>query len=97
MQIISQDEVKKISQLARIAISEEEAKRYATDLSNILAFVDKLKSVDTEKVAPIDHISGTKNRLRPDAVKEAANTTKAEIIKNFPSKKDRFNKVKAVF
>jgi aspartyl-tRNA(Asn)/glutamyl-tRNA(Gln) amidotransferase subunit C len=95
--MLSKDEVKKIANLARIEISEEEAEKYATELSDILGFVEKLNEADTDEVEPIAHITGAKNVIREDRVVEYSDDTKESIINNFPEKKDRFNKVKAVF
>jgi aspartyl-tRNA(Asn)/glutamyl-tRNA(Gln) amidotransferase subunit C len=95
--LLSKDEVKKIANLARIEISEEEADKYATELSDIFGFVEKLNEADTDGIEPIAHITGAKNVTREDKVVEYGDETKENIINNFPEKKDRFDKVKAVF
>jgi len=95
--MLSKSEVKKIADLARIEISEDEAKKYSHELSDILGFVEKLNEAGTEGVEPISHITGAKNILREDKVVEYSDETKENIIKNFPEKKERFDKVKAVF
>jgi len=95
--LLSQKEVQKIARLARIEITDKEAEKYSTELSAVLGFVEKLNEADTEGVEPIAHISGAKNVTREDKVIEASSETKNKIIKNFPEKKDRFDKVKAVF
>jgi len=95
--MLSKSEVQKIASLSRIEISEEEAGKYSTELSDILGFVEKLNEADTEGVEPIAHITGAKNVVRDDKIVEYNDDTKNNIINNFPEKKDRFNKVKAVF
>jgi len=95
--MLNKEEVKKIAQLARIEISEEEAEKYSHELSDILGFVEKLNEADTEGIEPIAHITGAKNVIREDKVVEYSDKTKENIINNFPEKKDRFDKVKAVF
>jgi aspartyl-tRNA(Asn)/glutamyl-tRNA(Gln) amidotransferase subunit C len=95
--MLSKSEVQKIAQLARIEITEEEAEKYSRELSDILGFVDKLNEVDTKEIEPIAHITGAKNVMREDKVAEYSDETKENIINNFPEKKDRFDKVKAVF
>jgi len=95
--MLSKSEVKKIASLARIEITEEEAEKYSKELSDILVFVEKLNEVDTEGIEPIAHITGAKNVLREDKVVPYSEETKESIINNFPEKKDRFDKVKAVF
>jgi aspartyl-tRNA(Asn)/glutamyl-tRNA(Gln) amidotransferase subunit C len=95
--MLNKDEVKKIVNLARIEISEEEAEKYSTELSDILGFVEKLNEADTDGVEPIAHITGAKNVTREDKAVEYSDETKENIINNFPEKKGRFDKVKAVF
>ncbi|MCX6763048.1 MAG: Asp-tRNA(Asn)/Glu-tRNA(Gln) amidotransferase subunit GatC [Candidatus Moranbacteria bacterium] len=95
--MLTKKEVQKIANLARIEISEEEADKYSTELSDILGFVEKLNEANTEKIEPIAHITGAKNVTREDKVVEYSDETKENIANNFPEKKDRFNKVKAVF
>jgi aspartyl-tRNA(Asn)/glutamyl-tRNA(Gln) amidotransferase subunit C len=95
--MLSKDQVQKIAQLARIEITDQEAEKYSKDLSAILGFVEKLNEADTEGVEPIAHVTGAKNVIREDKVIEYSKETKEKIINNFPEKKDRFDKVKAVF
>ena len=95
--MLSKSEVQKIASLARIEITDEEAEKYSKELSDILAFVEKLNEADTEGIEPIAHITGAKNIIREDKVIEYSDETKENIINNFPEKKERFDKVKAVF
>jgi aspartyl-tRNA(Asn)/glutamyl-tRNA(Gln) amidotransferase subunit C len=95
--MLSKEEVQKIANLARIEITDGEAEEYSKELSDILGFVEKLNEADTERVEPIAHITGAKNVTRGDKIIEYSEDTKKGIINNFPEKKDRFDKVKAVF
>ena len=95
--LLSKDQVQKIANLARIEITDAEAEKYSKELSDILGFVDKLNEADTEGIEPIAHITGAKNITREDKIVEYNDETKENIINNFPEKKERFDKVKAVF
>jgi aspartyl-tRNA(Asn)/glutamyl-tRNA(Gln) amidotransferase subunit C len=95
--MLSKSEVQKIASLARIEITDAEAEKYSKELSDILGFVEKLNEVDTDGIEPIAHITGAKNVIREDKVIEYSDEMKDGIINNFPEKKDRFDKVKAVF
>lgn len=95
--LLSKDQVQKIANLARIEITDAEAEKYSKELSDILGFVDKLNEADTEGIEPIAHITGGKNITREDKIVEYNDETKENIINNFPEKKERFDKVKAVF
>ena len=64
--MISKEEVKKIAQLARIEIGEDQVEKYQTELSAILDFVGQLSKVDTSGVDPIRQITGLESVFRKD-------------------------------
>lgn len=63
-------DVEKIAHLARLAIDPADVETYARNLSDILAFVDQLESVDTRDVTPMAHPLDMTQRLREDVVTE---------------------------
>lgn len=63
---LDRSDVEKIAHLARLAVSEEEKDRYATDLSNILSLVGQMNAVDTDKASPMAHPLHMVQRLRAD-------------------------------
>ncbi len=95
--MLSKDQVQKIASLARVEIGVDEAEKYSKELSDILGFVEKLNEADTEGIEPIAHITGANNVTREDKVVSYSDKTNENMINNFPEKKDRLNKVKAVF
>lgn len=64
------DDIRKLAELARIEIPEDEIPARLADLSGILALIDQLQAADTEGVAPLAHPLETPLRLRDDAVTE---------------------------
>ncbi len=64
------DDVEKIAHLARLGIDPDDISEYTRNLSDILAFVEQLNSVDTQGVVPLAHPLDATQRLRPDAVTE---------------------------
>jgi aspartyl-tRNA(Asn)/glutamyl-tRNA(Gln) amidotransferase subunit C len=67
---LERSDVDKIAHLARLAIPEAAKDRLGTDLSNILALMEQMGTVDTSGVAPMAHPLHMVQRLRPDAVTE---------------------------
>jgi aspartyl-tRNA(Asn)/glutamyl-tRNA(Gln) amidotransferase subunit C len=63
-------EVHKIAHLARLAVSETEARDLTRDLSRILDLVAQMNGVDTTDVAPLAHSIDMAQRLRADTVTE---------------------------
>ncbi len=68
--MISKSTVQHIASLAKLKINEEEAEKYAGELSRVLDYVDQLKEVDTDKVIPTAQVTGLTNNLRADKVVE---------------------------
>ena len=67
---LSQDDVAKIAQLARLALAPEDADAMRRDLSSILDLVAQMEAVDTTGVEPMAHPLEMRQRLRPDEVTE---------------------------
>jgi aspartyl-tRNA(Asn)/glutamyl-tRNA(Gln) amidotransferase subunit C len=74
---LTRQDVEKIANLARLAITAEELPVYVTSLSSIFSFVDELSRVETGSVEPMAHpLDGQHQRLRPDVVSERDNHAK---------------------
>lgn len=65
---LTQDDVRKLAQLARLNLSDEEVERFAGQLTDILDYVDMLKELDTEGVAETSQVTGLSNVARADEV-----------------------------
>jgi len=63
-------DVEKIAHLARLGIDASDIPEYTRNLSDILAFVEQLNSVDTTGVEPLAHPLEATQRLRVDVVRE---------------------------
>lgn len=67
---LSLQDVTRVAELARIGISDAEAKVIQAQLNDILELIGQMQRVDTEGVEPMTHAQGLALRLRPDEVKE---------------------------
>ena len=74
--------VKKIANLARIAISEEEAAKLAPELDNIMGWIEQLGEVDTSGVAPMTAVIPNHLRLRDDVVTDG--NVRDAVLANAP-------------
>ena len=64
------EDVHRIAELARIGISDAEAKTVQAKLNDIFELIGQMQKVDTEGVEPMAHARGAALRLRPDEVTE---------------------------
>lgn len=70
---LAAEDVEKIAHLARLGINSDDIPEYARNLSDILAFVEQLNSVNTTGVEPLAHPLEATQRLRADEVTETNN------------------------
>lgn len=62
--------VKRIARLARIRISDDEAKGFEKELSGILQWVEQLSEVDTSAVEPMTRVVPIELKKRQDVVND---------------------------
>jgi len=67
---LSLEEVRRIAELARIGISDAEARAVQAQLNNIFELIGQMQKVDTDGIEPMSHAQGLTLRLREDEVKE---------------------------
>jgi len=68
--MFNKDQVKHISDLARLELSEEELEEMSGQLSDVLSYVEKLQEVDVTNVEPTAQVTGLENVAREDEVEE---------------------------
>jgi aspartyl-tRNA(Asn)/glutamyl-tRNA(Gln) amidotransferase subunit C len=76
--------VRRLAELSKLSFSENEENDMVDGLNEMIAFVDKLKELDTSNVEPLVFMTDETNVLREDVVE--APITQAEALKNAPSK-----------
>ena len=86
--------VENLAQLARLRFDEAEKEAIRSDLQKMVAFVEKLKEVDTAGVEPLLHMGDAANVLRDDEVQ--GSVTREEALLNSPVSDQTFFKVPKV-
>jgi len=77
---LSHDEVRKIAELAKLDLTNDEVTLYAAQLSNILNYFRELQAVDTSDIAPTASVLPLKNVFREDVA--GATLTPEESLRN---------------
>ena len=88
---ITLEDVRKVAQLARLELPDEEIKVYTEQLEKILGYVEQLEKVDTEKVVPTTRAVEVINVLREDSLEESS--IREELLSLAPSREGDFFKV----
>ena len=80
------DDVARIAHLARIEITEVQARHTLDQLNDIFALIAKMQAVDTSGLDPMSHPLGGGQRLREDVVTETGG--RDANMANAPSQRD---------
>lgn len=79
---VTVEQVRKISSLARIALSEEEVAALAPEFNKILGWIEQLEEVDTSGIEPMAAVIPNRLRLRDDVVTEGGDRDR--VLANAP-------------
>ncbi|MCB1548478.1 MAG: Asp-tRNA(Asn)/Glu-tRNA(Gln) amidotransferase subunit GatC [Hyphomicrobiaceae bacterium] len=80
--------VRRIARLARIKVTDAEAKALESEIANILTWVEQLDEVDTAEVAPMTRVVAMQLKKRQDVVSDGEKAD--EIVENAPTSADHF-------
>lgn len=80
--------VRRIANLARIGVTDDEVPALAKELSAILGFVEKLSELDTQGVKPLTSAVEDRIRGREDVVTDGGYA--ADVLANAPEKDEEY-------
>lgn len=87
--MLTQEQIMRVAELARLELSAAEIESYGPQLSGILSYVEQLKNVNTDGVEPTCFIMPDYDPLRDDRIEPSL--TREQLLSNGPSvKKDHF-------
>lgn len=70
MSTLTLKEVQKIAELSKLHFSENEIGAFTDRLDNILTFVEKMNSINTDQIEPLAHPFNATQPMRADTVTE---------------------------
>ena len=85
---VDKDTVRRIARLARLALEEERVEPMVQELNGILAWVEQLKEVDIEGVAPLTSVVEQRVKMREDVVSAGGNAD--ALMANAPQGEEHF-------
>ncbi|MBB5149030.1 MULTISPECIES: Asp-tRNA(Asn)/Glu-tRNA(Gln) amidotransferase subunit GatC [Ureibacillus] len=91
MSKLTKEEVKHVAHLARLAITEEEAEKFAEQLGKITEYVQTLNELDTTNVEPTSHVLPIVNVMREDVAEKGLDREK--VLLNVKEHEDGLVKV----
>ena len=94
MPSINSEEIRRLAALANIGLNDDQVESFATEIDQIIGFVEKLSSVNTDDVEPTDQVTGLVDVWREDEVKKGLNYDQIQL--NAPDWEDGHFKVRRV-
>lgn len=92
---LDREQVAHVAWLARLALTDEELDRYASQLSDILGHIEKLQALPVDDIEPTAMAAESeRNVTRPDIPRPS--TDQAEILANAAETEDGSFKVRAI-
>lgn len=82
----SLQDIKNLAELARLELTEDECESAGRDLRAVLAYVDRLRQIDTEGVEPLT-MPEKADGWREDCAQEVDSGVRTRILENFPVRK----------
>lgn len=89
---LSREEVLKLAQLARLALTDDEVEEFGKELSDILQYVEQLQQVDISGLKPTNQVTGLVNVMRDDKVRDYGYAAR-DLLENVPEVQDDMIKV----
>ena len=78
--MLTEDQVRHISKLARIRLTDAEVKKFSKQLSGVLDYMDILNEVDTKNIVETSQVTGLKNVMEEDVILPAQ-SGREELLK----------------
>jgi aspartyl-tRNA(Asn)/glutamyl-tRNA(Gln) amidotransferase subunit C len=79
---VEKAQIERLAKLSRLELSEEEKVKLQTSLSDMVGYMEKLKSLDLSAVEPMMRVDESVKPLRPDVPRESLSTE--EVFRNAP-------------
>ncbi|MFM1814435.1 MAG: Aspartyl/glutamyl-tRNA(Asn/Gln) amidotransferase subunit [Pseudomonadota bacterium] len=85
---VDETTVRRIARLARIKVTDEEAKSLEGEITNILEWVEQLGEVDTTSVEPMTRVVPIELKQRHDEVTDGDKAD--DVVANAPYAEDHY-------
>lgn len=77
---LTKDEVKHVSGLAKLELTDKEIEKFLPQLSTIIDHISELQKVDTTNITPTSQTTGLENVFRDDTPSPNGSLTQEEAV-----------------
>lgn len=92
---LSIQDVLKLAELSNLVLTDKELDSFASELTEILDYVEQLQSVNIDGLKPTAQVTSLTNVVREDELIDYG-VSQAELLKNTPMREADYIKVKRV-
>lgn len=92
---LTEEQVRHVAKLARLDLTDAEVQKFQKQLSDVLAYFEVLKEVETKNVEPTSQVTGLENEKREDRLAESL--FQQEALSGTSNPEKGMFKVKAIF
>ncbi len=89
--MITREVVEHVARLARLELGDGDKERMRAELDSIIAYIDKLRALDTEGVEPTSHAVPLVNVMREDADEPCPG--QEAMLRNAPEREGEYFRV----
>jgi len=93
---MNKEEIKKIADLARLEISDEESGKFATEIDSILSYIDQLKEAKVSEDSSRIENANVRNVMIEDGEPHSKGENTKALIDEAPDSQDHLIKVKKI-
>jgi aspartyl-tRNA(Asn)/glutamyl-tRNA(Gln) amidotransferase subunit C len=94
---LTRDEVKRLAELSRLELGDEESARMERTLDPILEYVSRLSKIDTTGIPETEDEAVSTEHLRADRAVPTSKDQRESIVSHFPERVGDLLKVPGVF
>jgi len=84
--LLTDEAVNRVALLSRLELTPDEVKQSAKELNDIFQHINRIKSIPTEGILPLDHPTELTDHIRDDV--ETEPLTQQQVLQNAPSTRD---------
>lgn len=94
--MVTTDDVKKLAELSRLALSEEEIEKLRGEIESIVSYIDTVQKVDLPDIPAGSPYFDHENVMREDAEPHETGKHTDALVAQFPKREGNYLKVKKI-
>jgi len=95
--LLTKEEILHLAKLAGLTLNDSQLRRLPNDLSSVIEYMSKIKTLDTTGIKETSQVTNLKNVFREDMIEKERMLTQEEALSNAKNTLDGYFKVKAIF